>query len=189
VVVGAQAKLAIECDGDTWHGPDRYEADLARQRDLERCGWNFFRIPESRFNIDPASALRGLWETLEEFDIHPSGWVHSAPLSAPTDLPPRPDSQVGEPQQQLPSAIDQSPIPSTATGNPPTLQSTGISQPSSQSGPLHTGDPELDPQENLEGLGMTLTAFGVRISVYPDAAKHARAEAGQRPRRSPATGP
>jgi very-short-patch-repair endonuclease len=75
VVVGSQARLAIECDGDTWHGPDAYEADLARQRDLERCGWQFFRIRESAFYVDQAGALEDLWRTLDELAIHPSGWL------------------------------------------------------------------------------------------------------------------
>ena len=38
VVEGMQGRLAVECDGDEWHGPDRYEQDMARQRDLERDG-------------------------------------------------------------------------------------------------------------------------------------------------------
>nr|WP_246401650.1 AAA domain-containing protein [Jiangella mangrovi] len=75
VVVGARGRLAIECDGDTWHGPDAYEADLARQRDLERCGWQFFRIRESAFYVDQAGSLDMLWQTLNELRIHPSGWI------------------------------------------------------------------------------------------------------------------
>ncbi|WP_104478982.1 AAA domain-containing protein [Actinokineospora auranticolor] len=75
VVVGAKARLAIECDGDAWHGPDAYERDLARQRDLERCGWHFFRIPESEFYLDQAEVLDRLWGALHALDIHPSGWV------------------------------------------------------------------------------------------------------------------
>lgn len=74
VVVGSESRLAVECDGDAWHGPDAYNADLARQRDLERCGWQFFRIRESAFYVDQASALAGLWATLEELNIYPSGW-------------------------------------------------------------------------------------------------------------------
>lgn len=74
VVVGAKSRLAIECDGDEWHGPDAYERDLARQRDLERCGWQFFRLRESTFYVDPGAALEELWRTLQELEIHPSGW-------------------------------------------------------------------------------------------------------------------
>lgn len=75
VVVGATARLAIECDGDTWHGPEAYERDLARQRDLERCGWQFFRVRESAFYVDPAEALSCLWELLEELEIRPPRWL------------------------------------------------------------------------------------------------------------------
>lgn len=72
VVVGAKARLAVECDGDSWHGPQAYEHDLARQRDLERCGWRFHRVRESAFAIDPAAALEGLVGRLRELDIHPA---------------------------------------------------------------------------------------------------------------------
>ena len=38
VVEGNDARLAVECDGDAWHGAERYEHDMARQRQLERSG-------------------------------------------------------------------------------------------------------------------------------------------------------
>jgi very-short-patch-repair endonuclease len=75
VVVGSKGRLAVECDGDTWHGPAAYERDLARQRDLERCGWQFFRIRESAFYVDQTGTLAGLWQTLEELVIYPSDWM------------------------------------------------------------------------------------------------------------------
>ena len=75
VVVGGKNRLAIECDGDHWHGPEQYEKDLARQRDLERCGWTFFRIRESSFYVDSNAVLSKLWTKLEEMDIRPSSWV------------------------------------------------------------------------------------------------------------------
>ncbi|MGH2959126.1 MAG: AAA domain-containing protein, partial [Solirubrobacterales bacterium] len=75
VVIGAAARLAIECDGDFWHGPDQYEADLARQRELERCGWEFFRVRESVFYADMPGALQGLWDTLDELDIRTADWI------------------------------------------------------------------------------------------------------------------
>lgn len=65
VVVGANGYLAVECDGDHWHGPEAYRADLARQRDLERCGWTFFRMRESSFYLDPEEAMADLWPQLE----------------------------------------------------------------------------------------------------------------------------
>ena len=67
VVVGPFGKFAIECDGDFWHGgPEAFANDLIRQETLQRCGWNFFRIPESRFYSDPAY-LDELWPQLEKF--------------------------------------------------------------------------------------------------------------------------
>jgi len=71
VVEGGQARLAVECDGDNWHGADRYEADMQRQRQLERCGWEFFRIPESSFYANKGEALKPLWFMLEERGIFP----------------------------------------------------------------------------------------------------------------------
>lgn len=38
VVDGLDARLAVECDGDEWHGAEQYERDMARQRQLERAG-------------------------------------------------------------------------------------------------------------------------------------------------------
>lgn len=69
VVVGGKARLAVECDGDYWHGPDRYEADLDRQRTLERCGWEFVRIRGSAFYRDPDTALEPVWERLNDLGI------------------------------------------------------------------------------------------------------------------------
>lgn len=69
VVEGGQARLAVECDGDNWHGADRYEADMQRQRQLERCGWEFFRVRESAFYSNKEDALAGLWQALEDRGI------------------------------------------------------------------------------------------------------------------------
>jgi len=75
VVIGARGRLAVECDGDAWHGPDRYAQDLARQRELERCDWQFFHIRESAYYADPAATMEELWRTLDELEIRPPGWV------------------------------------------------------------------------------------------------------------------
>ena len=75
VIIGAKGKLAVECDGDFWHGAAAYDADLARQRELERCGWEFFRIRESMFYADMAGSLAKLWSTLDELDIRTADWI------------------------------------------------------------------------------------------------------------------
>jgi very-short-patch-repair endonuclease len=71
VVEGGHARLAVECDGDHWHGADRYEEDMQRQRQLERCGWEFFRVRESAFYANRGAALQDLWPMLEERGILP----------------------------------------------------------------------------------------------------------------------
>ena len=71
VVEGGQARLAVECYGDNWHGADRYEADTQRQRQLERCGWEFFCVREAAFYADKSTALQPLWFMLEERGIFP----------------------------------------------------------------------------------------------------------------------
>ena len=73
VVEGMQGRLAVECDGDQWHGPDRYEQDMARQRDLERAGWQFVRVRGGDFYRDRAKALEPLWAELERLGIR-AGW-------------------------------------------------------------------------------------------------------------------
>jgi very-short-patch-repair endonuclease len=75
VVTGAKTRLAVECDGDAWHGPDAYERDMARQRELERCGWHFFRVLESEFYLDKGRALEPLWERLDELGIRTADWL------------------------------------------------------------------------------------------------------------------
>lgn len=75
VVEGGKARLAVECNGDEWHGVDRYEADMQRQRQLERCGWEFFPVRESAFYSNKEGALQGLWRALEERGIFPGSLV------------------------------------------------------------------------------------------------------------------
>jgi len=72
IVEGMRGRLAVECDGDAWHGADRYDYDMARQRDLERCGMRFWRVRGSAFYFDPEKSLEELWSTLDRMGIHPS---------------------------------------------------------------------------------------------------------------------
>ncbi len=71
VVEGGHARLAVECDGDHWHGSENYDDDMQRQRQLERCGWEFFRIRESAFYANKENAMSGLLQALEERGISP----------------------------------------------------------------------------------------------------------------------
>jgi superfamily I DNA and/or RNA helicase/very-short-patch-repair endonuclease len=69
VIQGSSAQLAVECDGDEWHGIEEYEHDMERQRKLERCGWVFHRIRESAYYSNKEKALEQLWRTLKERKI------------------------------------------------------------------------------------------------------------------------
>lgn len=72
VVTGAKGRLAIECDGDYWHSlPEDQQADLDRELDLRRAGWEFWRVRESEFYLDPEEALASLWDALEQRGIRP----------------------------------------------------------------------------------------------------------------------
>lgn len=63
-------RLAIECDGDAYHGPDQWESDMRRQAVLERVGnCVFVRIRGSVFSRDPEAALEPLWERIAELGI------------------------------------------------------------------------------------------------------------------------
>ncbi len=73
VIEGMQGRIAVECDGDAWHGADQYTKDMARQRMLERCGWVFWRVRGSTFYRDPDIALEELWTTLTRLKIFPNG--------------------------------------------------------------------------------------------------------------------
>ena len=72
VVESRRGRLAIECDGDFWHGPEQYAHDMERQRQLERSGWEFYRIRGSHYYTDPQKALEPLWEELERREIYPA---------------------------------------------------------------------------------------------------------------------
>ena len=73
VVEGRRGRLAVELDGDAYHGPDRWEADRNRQAILERLGWTFHRIRGSAYYRDPDAALTSLWDRLEALGIRPAG--------------------------------------------------------------------------------------------------------------------
>lgn len=85
VVEGNEGRrLAIECDGDSFHGPGQWQDDMARQRVLERAGWTFWRCFASSFVRRRDAVLGDLMQTLEHLGIEPLGaesidntaWVH-----------------------------------------------------------------------------------------------------------------
>ncbi|MBI4218732.1 MAG: DUF559 domain-containing protein [Chloroflexi bacterium] len=85
VIKGPHTRLALECDGDRFHGPDQWDADRARQEVLERAGWTFVRVRGSGFYRNPTRALQPLWEKLDELDI-PTGDWRGGPVPFELDL-------------------------------------------------------------------------------------------------------
>lgn len=77
-------RLAVECDGDRYHGPGQWQDDMVRQRVLERAGWTFWRCFASSFVRRREAVLADLMQTLQKLGIEPLGaesvdntvWVH-----------------------------------------------------------------------------------------------------------------
>jgi len=81
VVAGAGRRLAVECDGEQFHGPEQLQDDLARQAVLERLDWKFVRIRGSIFFRDEDRALAPVFRRLEELGITPE--LKTAAASSP----------------------------------------------------------------------------------------------------------
>lgn len=77
-------RLAVECDGDRYHGPDRWDADMRRQRVLERAGWVFWRCFASNFVRRRQALVSDLFRMLMERGIEPIG-AENAPRSVHTE--------------------------------------------------------------------------------------------------------
>jgi len=99
VIVGAKGRLAVECDGTHWHTPETYAADLDRQQQLERHGWEFVRVTDLDYNLDPSEALEELWGVLKQKGIEPLGldgspssvvdYIEASPTAGPVAEPAR----------------------------------------------------------------------------------------------------
>ena len=78
------ARLAVECDGDKYHGADKWADDMQRQRILERAGCVFWRCFASAFILRRKDMLDDLVKTLAERGIEPIG-AEGAPRSVHTE--------------------------------------------------------------------------------------------------------
>lgn len=74
VVEGSEGRrLAVECDGDKFHGPGQWMDDMTRQRVLERAGWMFWRCFASSFVMRREEVIADLLTTLEKMGIEALG--------------------------------------------------------------------------------------------------------------------
>jgi very-short-patch-repair endonuclease len=64
-------RLAIECDGDRYHGPEQWPYDMQRQRTLERAGWTVWRCFASTFVRDRETVFEELLTELSALKISP----------------------------------------------------------------------------------------------------------------------
>lgn len=64
-------RIAIECDGDRYHGPDKWPDDMMRQRILERAGWTVWRCFASRFVRSRQQVIDELADFLAARGIQP----------------------------------------------------------------------------------------------------------------------
>jgi very-short-patch-repair endonuclease len=81
VVEGAEdRRLAIELDGDEFHGPDRWAHDMNRQRILERAGWSFWRCFASTWSLHTEEVFDELLSKLSSMHIEPIGALAQIPM-------------------------------------------------------------------------------------------------------------
>lgn len=64
-------RVALECDGERWHGEDKLEEDMNRQSILERLGWRFIRIRGSEFFCNESQAMENIIDQLNILEIYP----------------------------------------------------------------------------------------------------------------------
>jgi hypothetical protein len=98
VVEGANdVRLAIECDGDEYHGPDRWPHDMSRQRILERAGWVFWRCFASTWILRKDEVLFELLQRLHAMGIDPLGSADRSPALV--------EKRIWRPPQEAPIQI------------------------------------------------------------------------------------
>ena len=122
-----KSRLAVEVDGPHHDDLEQIARDMARQRQLERCKWVFWRVSASSFYFDRDKAMASLWRKLEELGIHP--------LTA-----------------ARPEATPETPPQTERTSPPPTAPPTtpqNISKPFPKT-PSPTRQPDLIPSNQME---------------------------------------
>ena len=173
VVEGLKGRLAVECDGDKWHGPDRYEYDMGRQRQLERCGWTFWRVRGSSFYRDPDGSLEDLWNTLSHLEIYPDA---GAGVSGP---------QEGE-REENEAAVQSEPVNVPDSSTPEHSTDTAdLPEPDRDEGQLEQKDKATSPYYSGRGQPELLPEMPFEMikphrgsSSFDKAAKPDRVENG-----------
>ncbi len=166
-------RLAVECDGDAWHGPEQYDRDRFRQLRLERAGWRFSRVRECVFYADEQQAIGEVIAACEELELVPRGAVQRSERSqVPTDsaadlaegraVEPD-DARLEEPTELidpeeggLASQLGGEPVP--PDGRPADLFSDERSGPFTGYGAKHYPDPRSAPMANVRQAVLDIVA-------------------------------
>lgn len=77
VITYKDNKVALECDGEKWHGEDKLMEDMNRQAILERLGWRFIRITGSEYFSDETTAMENVISKLNNLYIYPENKYES----------------------------------------------------------------------------------------------------------------
>ena len=84
---------------------------MFRQRQLERCGWVFWRVAESKFRFEPEGAMASLWVKLAELGILPQKEVsRSVTEPPPTPREPTPDEKPTMAQNPPSAPVFENPV-------------------------------------------------------------------------------
>lgn len=86
VVCSGRRKVALECDGERYHGADKIRDDMERQHILERMGWRFIRLRGSEYYRNKRKAIDRVVVDLEKLGIMPSCEGDSHAEATSTDL-------------------------------------------------------------------------------------------------------
>ena len=70
-------RLAVECDGDSYHGPEQWHDDMIRQRALERAGWTFWRCFASSWEVERFNMIQSLQSKLDSMGIRATHGISS----------------------------------------------------------------------------------------------------------------
>lgn len=72
IIHDGNKRVALECDGEKYHGEDQVENDLMRQIQLERLGWSFIRLRGSMYYSNKDKGINYVVEKLNSMKIYPS---------------------------------------------------------------------------------------------------------------------
>jgi hypothetical protein len=109
-------RLAVECDGDRYHGPEKWADDMRRQRILEHVGWSFWRCFGPNWSLNRGAVFDDLLQTLERSGIRPMG-ATAAPTQYTEHRSTRGFSKEGEVGDAMETSVV--PIGPFSSGRPP----------------------------------------------------------------------